>query len=63
MVQIFRTVIVLINVNLVEYVQANMNMSSANAHVKEMSSAIAKQGFIGTKQMINVFPVVPALAA
>jgi len=24
---------------------------------------IAKQGFIGTKQMINVFPVVPAQAA
>jgi len=63
MVQISRTVLVLINVNLVECAQANMNMYSTNVHVKVMSSVIAKQGFIGTKQMINVFPVVPAQAA
>jgi len=63
MVQISQTVLVLINVNLVESVQVNMNMYLTNARVKVMSSVIAKQGFIGTRQMINVFPVVPAQAA
>jgi len=62
-VQISRTAIVLINVNLVECVQGNMNMYSTNAPVKMMSSVIAMQGFIGTKQVTNVFPVVPAQAA
>ena len=62
-VQISRTVLVLISVNLVEYVQANMNKYSTSAHVKVMSSAIAKLAFIGTKQMINVFLVVLAQAA
>ena len=63
MVQISRTVLVLISVNLVEYVQANMNKYSTSAHAKVTSSAIAKLAFIGTKQMINVFLVVPAQAA
>lgn len=63
MVQISQTILALINVNLVECVQANMNMYSTNAHVKVMSSAIAMLAFIGIKQMINVFPVVPAQAA
>lgn len=62
-VQISRTVLVLISVNLVEYVQANMNKYSTSAHAKVTSSAIAKLAFIGTKQMINVFLVVPAQAA
>ena len=62
-VQISRTVLILISVNLVEYVQANMNKYSTSAHAKVTSSAIVKLAFIGTKQMINVFLVVPAQAA
>lgn len=61
--QISLTVLVVVSVNLVEYVQANMKKYSTSAHVKIMSSAIAKLAFIGTKQMINVFHVVLAQAA